>query len=311
MIAIAGLIKAAGCSSVQAAPNCPLEVANNGGRDSGRRRGLSSKCANDFDRGLTSASGYFDVIRFWLKTPLNSWEGSKLRKLCGVRADTEPAPFPGGYQQRINLRQPSADALNWLAKRDDVHINYIEIALDWTFVNSASREETSQFVNRHLVRRHHGKKQEIQFCEATRYDAGRSAPNLIVFYSEEVSRKTGEIALLTHLEWRARGVQAVRGLGIVSPADLIQFDYRRFWQHRLLLLDASPGRLGRFIRNCKTGEKSRIETPADVLLGNEILEQYNTIQELIDDLGPKYRIRRGLTQIPNNVFLPESEGESL
>jgi hypothetical protein len=177
------------------------------------------------------------------------------------------------------------------------------IAIDWTFDSCASRDEAWQFINRHLVRRHHGKKQKICLYAdgprgselklddvQTRYDAGRSAPNLTVLYNEEISRKTGEIAPLTHLEWRTKGAQAVRSLGIVSVSDLLQFDHRRFWEHRLLLLDASPGRLGRFIRNCKTGQKSRIETPADLLLGNETLERYNTIQELIDALGPAYRI---------------------
>jgi hypothetical protein len=204
----------------------------------------------------SSASGYFDVIRFWLKSPLDSREGSKLRNLCGgeVRADREPAPFPGGYQERITMRQPLDSALKWLAERDDVHINYAEIALDWTFESSASRDNGWQFIGYHLVRRHHGKKQEVRLgCSddqndwtpqhdielaQTRYDGPRSARNLIVLYKQEVSRKTGEIPLL-HLEWRANGAQAVRSLGIVTPADLIQFDYRRF---RYLLLTVQPPR---------------------------------------------------------------------
>jgi hypothetical protein len=77
----------------------------------------------------------------------------------------------------------------------------------------------------------------------------------------------------------------------------------------LLLLYASPGRLGRFIRNCKTGRKSRDETPADRRLGNAILKQYDTIQEMIDALAHAYRIRRALTRIPNDVWLPEAGGD--
>jgi hypothetical protein len=270
----------------------------------------------------TSISAYFDVVRFWLKDPLDHQKLAELRNLCGgkLRVDTQPAKFaPRSYRQRINLPQPSEGALKWLAENTEAFINYVELAIDWTFENGASRDENWQFINSHLVRRHHGKKQEICFCaagptgsedkpdhEQTRYDARRSAPNRTVLYKDDFSRQTGEIVPLLHLEWRANGAQAVRSLGIFSASDLVHFDHCSFWKTRLLLLDASASRLGRFVRNCNKRKKSRVETPGDRRLGNAILEKYNTIQELIDALRRKYRIRRALTEIKNDAWLPES-----
>jgi hypothetical protein len=238
----------------------------------------------DFERlpKPTSISAYFDVIRFWLKDPLDRRRLSDLQYLCsgGLRADTEPAKFaPRTYHQRITLRQPSDSALKWLNEHcADAFINYVEIAIDWGFHDGTSRDDTFEFFLRHFCRRHHGRKQQVRFYAdgpngpkrqydidqaQTRYDAGRSAPNRTVFYREEVSRQTGEIIPLLHTEWRTSGVNAVKRLGICSAADLVRFDHHGFWARRLLLLDASPGRLGRFIHNCKNAKKSRVMTPVD------------------------------------------------
>jgi hypothetical protein len=78
---------------------------------------------------------YFDVIRFWLQSPLDRRRLSELQNLCGggLRADTEPARFSSRYRQRVTLRQPSDSALKWLAEHTDcVFINYIELAIDWS-----------------------------------------------------------------------------------------------------------------------------------------------------------------------------------
>jgi hypothetical protein len=181
----------------------------------------------------TAVCAYFDVIRFWLKNPLDHRARSELQHLTGVklRIDTEPARFSASYRQRINLWQPSDRALDWLAEHlDHILINYLEMALDWTFKDGDSRDEGRQFIDYYFVRRHHGKTQKIKFYEQTRYDGARSARNRTVLYNEEVSRKTGEMAPSLHLEWRANGAQAVRSLGIVSAADLVRFDHRRFWE---------------------------------------------------------------------------------
>jgi hypothetical protein len=179
-----------------------------------------------------------------------------------------------------------------------------------------------------LVRRWHGKNQEIRVVRSksrtassaigegaigTRYDAGRWAKNLLVCYGENHSRVTGELNCL-HLEWRLNGVKAVRGIGINAGSDLLEFDHREFWQKRLLLFTADKERLGRLINNHRDGRRSRKSTTEirknyrfnkDQRMGDIHVRARETVQELIDDLGPSYRIHRALIPISNEVLLPD------
>jgi hypothetical protein len=94
-----------------------------------------------------------------------------------------------------------------LAQLSDVLINRVEITLDLTFEYRPDAEEAREFFHQHWVRRWHGRSQEIRQCgdgnfgSQTRYDAGRSAPNQLVLYTEAHSRITGELNCL-HVEWR-------------------------------------------------------------------------------------------------------------
>ena len=136
-----------------------------------------------------------------------------------------------------------------MSKRSDALINILEIALDLTFDNPADADDARDYFGRHLVRRWHGKHQNVFSIEdTTRYDASRAAPNQIVLYSEDHSRITGELNCL-QLEWRANGARAVRSAGILTPQDLLDFPFKEFWSRRLLLVDVEEERLGRYLRN--------------------------------------------------------------
>jgi hypothetical protein len=182
------------------------------------------------------------------------------------------------FRQRVQLTQPSALALRWLARRDDALINRVGIALDWIFDYPDVRNDVWKFLHWHLVRRWHGKKQEIRVyrpkgrvaldegdeTSGTRYDGGRKAPNRIAWYKEHHSRITGELNCL-HFEWRLNSLKAVRRVGIKAGNDLIGFDHRQFWQSRLLLFTADQERLGRLITNRANGKRSRISTARRLL----------------------------------------------
>jgi hypothetical protein len=272
---------------------------------------------------------YFDKIQFWVREPLDRATVDQLRSQCGrggIYAHDRPARFDYRYRQRVELKQPTDQALHWLARRDDALINRGEITLDLVFKYRANKDEAWEFLHRHLVRRWHGKKQEIRIdrgkqkpsngdedgTSGTRYDAGRSAPNLIACYREGHSRITGEVNCL-HLEWRLNALKAVRSIGIETGADLLEFDHRQFWQKRLLLFTADKERLGRLIRNRPHGRKSRMsrieqfgsyKINMDKRTGDVQIRSHDTIQELIDDLGSSYRIQRALVPISNEVLLP-------
>jgi hypothetical protein len=278
----------------------------------------------------TAIYPYFDKIQFWLREPIDRATLRKLRKQCGrgsIFTQNGPARFNAWYRQRVEFKQPSDQALQWLARREDALINRAEITLDLMFKYRANRDEAWEFLNCHLIRRWHGKKQEIRIERGkkkpsvavargtigTRYDAGPWAPNLIALYPEECSRVTGELNCL-HLEWRLKGLKAVRLIGIEAGQDLLAFNHRQFWQERLLLVTADKERLGRLINNQRNGRKSRVSRVTqisknfwiniDKRVGDIQIRSHDTFQELIDQLGPSYRIHRALAPISNEVLLP-------
>jgi hypothetical protein len=270
---------------------------------------------------------YFDKIQFWVPKPLDQKVLAWLEKECGqggIYSETKSALFDARFRQRIELRQPSARAIHWLARHDDVLINRAEIAFDLVFKYRVDVEEAWDFLHQHLVRRWHRKSQEILVFRSaphgddagigeTRYDAGGPAPNRLVIYTEPYSRLTGEMYCL-HIEWRLNGLRSVRSAGIESAQDLPEFDHRAFWQKRLLLYSVIRRRLGRLLRNRITGNRRR--TPEfhqsgrygydiEGKTGEVYVRRYDTVQKLIDALKSSSRIHRALLPIPNDSLLPE------
>jgi hypothetical protein len=267
---------------------------------------------------------YFDKIQFWLLNPFDSKTLTWLRKQCGqggLHVDNKPAKFGARYRQRIELRQPSKEALSWLAERDDALINRVEIAVDYVFKSWAERDDFWLFLHRHSARRWHGKNQEIRLIKSdsdagddvlggTRYDAGRWAPNGTVFYPEHHSRITGELHCL-HLEWRLNRLKSVCAAGINSGGDLPAFNHRDFWKKRLLLYTVDPERLGRLNRNHLLGKRNRGGPIGQIgridrQTGEVIVRAHHAVQELINTQRLYYRVHRALVSISNETLLPNS-----
>jgi hypothetical protein len=252
---------------------------------------------------------YFDVLVLWLPTPVDQRMLERLRKHCGdLHCGTHPARWNRrwgqGFQQRLEFKQPRAKALRWIARRDDGRINYMHVTLDYIYP-LADRAADRTYLYRHLTRRWHCS-QKIKFWdddeEDTRYDGPPTAPNLIVVYQEDHSRITGECYCL-HVEWRAKGVDAVCAAGVRRSRDVLTFDHRAFWKERLRLYAVDPGRLGRLFRNRKQGTRQHAITDADIARGKSIMCRYTTMQGLLDGLGP-LRIGHVLTPLSAEPFLP-------
>jgi hypothetical protein len=273
----------------------------------------------------TAVYPYFDRIQFWRREPLNHETRAWLRSQCRPRGfsthNRRPARFDYRLKERIELRGLSEDGLRWLASQQDAHINQIEIAIDILSDSDPKRDRTFDFFHRHIVRRHHGSRQQIRLYRnvdgkpyrvlsttlaETRYDAPRYAPHQLTMYKEDFCRTSGEVTPVLHLEWRAKSSRALRSFGIRSGADLLDFDHKNFWVHRLLLQEVSPERLGRRVRNREMGTKSRVGNLEDRRIGGHLLRTCETIQQLRDKFGTKYSLGRVLTRIPNDRWLPES-----
>jgi hypothetical protein len=278
-------------------------------------------------REPTARYGYIDKIQFWVIHPLDPRALDLLRAECGkggISVKNEPARFNYRFRQRVQLRQPTEKAFRLLSRRNDVLINGVEVALDLVFKNWCERDTAIEFFHEHLVRRWHGSHQEIRVYRPQqeqaahdhrgecRYDAGRSAPNKLVVYPEEFSRVTGEADCL-HIEWRTTGARATRAIGIESPRDLLRFDYRGFWQKRLLLYDVDRRKLGRMLRNRWAGQRRRTpevtrsgkyEYHVDSATGEVCMQIHQTVQELIDKRKSACRVHRALIPLSNETLLP-------
>ena len=262
----------------------------------------------------TDTHPYCDKVQFWPRKPLDRARLAWLKCECGrggVYAHDQPARFDASYRQRVELRQPSDKALRWLATCDEALINRVEITLDFIFESLAERDDTSEFLHRHLVRRWHNKNQQIRIympeaddysLGGTRYDAGGRSQNRAVLYRETHSRITGEINCL-HLEWRLNGLKAVRAAGIETFQDLLEFNHRVFWQKRLRLYNVDRRRLGRMVRNKASGGKRRAAeihpsgTDLDGRTGEVLVRAYDTVQELIDNMRAHIKVSRALVPI--------------
>jgi hypothetical protein len=265
--------------------------------------------------------GYIDQIQFWLIDPLKQHTLDLLKAECGkggLHVSNKRAQFNRRFRQRVQLRQPTEKALRLLAQRNDVLINAVEISLDLVFKYWSEKSRALAFLHQHLIRRWHGSRQPIHVTKADgdiqyRFDARRSAPNKIALYPEDFTRVTGELHGL-HIEWRAKGVRATRAAGISSHRDLLVFDYRGFWQKRLLFYDIDRRMLGLMIRNRSTGRRHRTHEKTikrgrfgydtNGSTGEHYAQKYETVQELIHRIKPFCRIHRALTPISNEMLLP-------
>ena len=291
----------------------------------------SNLSSRDFSVKPISVHPYFDKVQIWLKRPINKATRAQLENSTGSLyvARPEPARFGGGFIQRIQLKQPRAEAVGWAASRSDGYINQLEVAVDYCFDNAFDLDplaiistEVSPAVitasvssSRSSIPIGRGESREtIQ----SRYDANsRSAPNTILIYKDPFSRISGELNCL-HLEWKLIGGRAVRSAGIQKPSDLTNFDHVAFWRRRLQLFEIDPTRLGRLlfrrgmrfyksptIRSVTTGELVSAEY-YQRRLGLTITHAYPTIQELVHKYRA-YPVRRILTPLSTEAWLPKYE----
>ena len=250
---------------------------------------------------------YFDCVVIWLRIFVDRRTREKLRKHCGsLEYDNRIPRWDRNFRQRLDFKQPTDRALRWIASRTDGLINYAEVTLDLIFDTSEDSLAARSYLDRYRIRRWHRREHGIRYYDNDpnnqRYDGPPTAPNVVTDYLEDHSRITDEGPCL-HVEWRARGVEAMRAAGIARPRDVLRFDHRAFWKERLRLVKVDPGRMGRLFRNREQGTRQHRITDADISLGRKIMCRYQTMQEMLDGLGP-LRIGHVLTPLSAEPFLP-------
>ncbi len=174
------------------------------------------------------------------------------------------------YKICIHRPRPKAfDVLNDLASKRNVMINEVHVALDLPVESFEEATNLVEWLGSRIVKRWPGK-HRFRTHRSTLYSAARSWPsNQITIYPNVRSKVyCGSAA---HIEWRIKGAQLVRRMGINNFDDIRNIDYVAFWTKRLLLEEAQPEKLGQELR---TKNIVKSTGRADLHLGSAYLRAY-------------------------------------
>lgn len=177
---------------------------------------------------------FVDAISVWLRSPMSADDLAFLRSHCGgkLRIENRPARFDRAFIQRLTLRQPSREAIAALAKRNDCHFNYRELAMDLIYPSADQRDDAFQFSIEHaLMKDRRG--QSAKVClgldgKTTIYSGPRGKPIVSATYPCK-SKITGDEHAL-HSERRHSGTRALERKSGGSLNELLTLDHIQFWQ---------------------------------------------------------------------------------
>ena len=215
---------------------------------------------------------------------------------------TKPAKFDRRFRQRLQLHQPTSAAIEMLARRDGVHVNYLEVALKWTFDHQWENDAASAYLDRYMVKNY--QRGKVRYVQTTRYTGPREAPNNLVNYNNRPSKTTGEVDCLK-LEWRITGVAALRRAGLTSLDDILRIDHREFWARRLKLFDIDTVALGRRYSNWISKSRRRGPCDMDGSLGASILHINRTVQVVLGTFRQRFDVRACLRPLSVTHLLPD------
>ncbi|MFY9839267.1 MAG: hypothetical protein WAK55_22880 [Xanthobacteraceae bacterium] len=247
----------------------------------------------------------------WLKVECESGGGS-------LHVKNNTAWFNPQLKQRLQLNQPTDAALQFLEMLDGLHLNYVELSLDWTFVREDERNEAYDFLCRYHVKNYH-RDQGIRWVGErgeTRYTGPRGAANVLAIYRDRPSKMTGEVNCL-HLDWRMRGPVALCRAGITSIQQLRKIDHRAFWQKRLVMARLIAKKLGRqyHVHVARKGPRRkpwvifigsrRFPYHVDERMGATIIRSLGSTQAVLDAYRSYFNVRSCLQRMSVEHLLPK------
>lgn len=178
-----------------------------------------------------------DAFPVWLGSPISDHDLAHLRSLCGGKLRIENRPFRNDPElcQRLVLRQPSREAIEWLAGRNDVYFNGLELARDLIYSTEAERHAAFIFHINHALRKDR-RGQQVEVClgldgNSTIYDAKRTAGSVGLAYPAKSKMTKHRHAL--HIEQRQNGARTLERKGLPHLRDLLRLDYLHFWNENL------------------------------------------------------------------------------
>lgn len=219
----------------------------------------------------------FDRVTVWLDRPELPVPEQRLKGHCtALVISLRQMPYNPRWKLKVEIFQPTLKCLRRLAQGlgHDVNalITYLEIACDipasdkkqalkWRnyFLAEARVKYQRQVVIGHLTNWYYGRrcnyagheKPESMSGDKTRH--GDKRGSVLVVYADRPSKLNNSQPKETdapccHIECRASGSTALSRIGIVSIADLIDFDHGKFWtEYVRLYRPLKPTKVGRIL----------------------------------------------------------------
>jgi hypothetical protein len=191
-------------------------------------------------------------------------------------------------------------------------LNYAEFSLDWIFEDGDTKDAAFEFFARHHIKRNH-RDQEIRFSRATRYSGPRTAPNVVATYHDKVSKVSGEIYCV-HLDWRIKGIDALKRAGIKTLRDAFAIDHVDFWHKRLLMFELEVEKIGRLCNNHHIHTRRRVpwttrygsyQYHLDRRAGHAMMRRFGSVQAIVDLYRKQFDVSSCLVPINVDHLLPQ------
>ena len=180
--------------------------------------------------------------------------------------------------RRLDIFQPEMFDLSRLKPAGDYAINYVEFSLDFATQDKQALENLAEFFAHHLVYekkiRSKGKVFYYHNEKYTIYFSPKKQNKILSYYWDKLSRKHEGMSCF-HLEFRLKGLDAIKGVNIITINDLLNFDHEAFWNTVLDLKKPNYELLGSSICN------DNVTRQAQNKRGNKEWEMIDSLQSYL------------------------------
>lgn len=271
--------------------------------------------------------GYFDTVKYLSKLPISHGDYCWLWLHCkylDIRYHGQWIyPKKGKPYQiniwpwrwRIEIHVPSPEALAFFAQHGDTRVSAAHIARDHTFDDEVGPLAMLQLFTESWVQPHLKQDRSRTFKNGGMSTGRRYKGSYYTGYSDQHCRIDGT-ADCWHFEHRVFGTKALARANIISPADLLDFDFAEHWasKDRTCLKRIDKATLGRIHRNRVQRTRDQQLKPRDLRLGAFIWRTYAADQ--FGNISPRQFIRnygRGsfIGSLANNSMSRVDTGRSL
>jgi hypothetical protein len=233
------------------------------------------------DRGF-EVKFFYDRVKLYVDS---SNRKAKIEKICPNKEQHKIIPRTLLHYDTMNLmidaHQPDKLYFRRLnnALRGDYLVNYVEFAMDILCKNKKQVTKLRKLLNGLLI--FERKRSDIRFyhkkVKNIHYFGNRFEHSDISVIYSDLPSKLDENRNCVHIEMRLYGSTTIKGFGIYTIQDLIEFQHKNIWDKYLDLRDVNYNKLGRLSAKAK----GSLVDSSHWRHGQKMFNKYCSVQELL------------------------------